>query len=330
MRMPAEAEAARSDAAARIGAWNATKHPDLTLRVVNRLFGEKTYRFEKAFLGTTQSRWRAPLEKVGYVQDAEAARARINGWVASETRDRIRDLIPRGAIDEETRLTLVNAVYFLGKWQQPFQRRHNEDRPFFVTPGQGVTVPMMRHQIVALPYGEADGVQVLEMPYREGPFAMTVVLPRAVDGLAALEARLDAPTFAAWIAALQTRDVRVRFPKFTIDPAESLALKPVLVALGMADAFDRAAADFTGIAAPPDPADRLCISHVFHKAFVKVDEQGTEATAASSVVMARVGAAPGPPPPPPPEFIADHPFLFFIRDTESGVILFAGRLADPR
>jgi len=325
MRMPTDADAARADAAAKLAAWNAAGRGPMTLRVVNRLFGEKAYRFEAPFLRTARERWRAPLEPTDFAHAFEPARARINGWVARETQDRIRDLLPPGSLSADTRLVLTNAVYFLGKWAHAFDRRQTQDLPFFTAPGQSAPSPTMQ-QTAVFAYAEQDGVQVVEMPYRGGTFAMTVVVPRAVDGLSALEARLDAATFSSWTQALHERRVRVLLPKFTIDPAGSLALSRVLRDLGMATAFDPRAADFTGIANPPSPDDRLSISEVFHKAFVKVDEEGTEAAAATAVVMVRATSVEMP----PPEIRADHPFLFFLRDTASGAILFTGRVADPR
>ena len=325
LRMPQDADAARADAARKLVAWNAAGRGALTLRVVNRLFGEKSFRFERAFLATTRTRWRAPLEPLDFRGGPEAARGRINGWVAQQTADRIRDLCPVGSVTGDTRLVLTNAVYFLGKWTTPFPYRGTHDEAFFVARGRGVSVPTM-NQRSSLRYAEADGVQLLEMPYRGGDFAMTFVLPRAIDGIGALQDRLDAPTLATWIANLQERVVRVTLPKFTIDPAQSLALSQVLRSLGMTHALDPATADFTGIANPPTPEDRLSISEVFHKTFVKVDEEGTEAAAATAVMMVRGGRSD----PPALEFRADHPFLFFLRDTASGAILFAGRVTDPR
>jgi serpin B len=173
------------------------------------------------------------------------------------------------------------------------------------------------------------GLLALELPYAGGQMSMLVLLPDALAGLPELEASLGAEGLDAIVAALAPTRVAVALPKFEIDPAQSLSLGDTLAAMGMGVAFDRQKAAFTGIANPPDPRDRLYVGRVFHKAFVKVDEQGTEAAAGVAVVMARAGAG-GPPPAPPPEFRADHPFLFYLRDTESGVVLFSGRVADPR
>jgi len=186
-------------------------------------------------------------------------------------------------------------------------------------------VPTMS-QMAVFKHARADGVSLLELPYKGNDTAMLVILPDAVDGIPAVERALDAATFARWRGALASKQVLVSLPKFTIDPPEALELSAALMALGMRDAFDPRTADFTAIAVPPDPEKRLFISKVFHKAFVKVDEKGTEAAAATAIVMAEgAGAAPSQ----PERFIADHPFLFAIVDQQSGLILFLGRVARP-
>jgi serpin B len=169
-------------------------------------------------------------------------------------------------------------------------------------------------------------VQLLEKPYVGGDLAMVFVLPRERDGLSALEGKLDAAQLEAWVKAMDVQRVSVALPKFKVDPAQPLRLSEELTRLGMPLAFQRRRADFTGIADPPDPDDRLFIKEVFHKAFVRVDEKGTEAAAATASVMARAGGAPAMP---VKEFRADHPFLFLIRDTRSGLVLFLGRVVDP-
>jgi serpin B len=183
------------------------------------------------------------------------------------------------------------------------------------------------NQVEHFKYAVIDGVKVLEMPYEGGAFAMTLVLPDATEGVDGLERRLSNKAFDSWVAALKSERVIVALPKFEVNPASSLSLGDLLIGLGMPLAFDRDLADFTGIANPPSPADRLYISKVFHKAFVKLDEKGTEAAAATAVVMARAGSAA--PSMPPSEFRADHPFLFVLRDVRSGMILFMGRVNDP-
>ncbi len=327
LQMPADTAATPAAAGALLATWNDAARTTYTLRVVNRLFGATGARLEAPFLALTQNTFRAPLEPVDFAANPEAARAHINQWVAQQTQDRIRNLLPPTSIDGDTRLVLTNAVYLLAKWLSPFTRETTYDEAFHGPGGANTPVPTM-HQLEPLRLAELADVQVLEMPYEGGDLAMTFVLPRAQDGLAAIEARLDDATLASWIGAGETTPVAVSLPKFTIDPPEPLPLAEDLAAMGMPTAFDRNAADFTGMANPPDPRQRLFISKVFHKAFVKVDEQGTEAAAATAVIMAPLGAAPAPGPR-PMVFRADHPFLFFLRDLRSGVILFAGRVERP-
>jgi serpin B len=318
-------ESVLPEAAALLRALNDPARTDYTLRVANRLFAERTYTLERAYLDQMAGLG-APLEEVDFRRASEAARAHINGWVAKETADRIRNLLPAGSVNAETRLALVNALYLLADWQRPFTAETTRPRAFHGPAGGARDVPTM-NQLASFRYAEADGVKVLEMPYKGGELAMTVVLPAARDGLGALEQRVDAAQLGRWVAALRDERVLVALPKFTIDPAQPIALAEELRRLGMPLAFDAGRADFTGIASPPSPADRPVISEVFHKAFVKVDEKGTEAAAATAVIMQRAGAAM--PQQPPKEFVADHPFLFVIRDVRSGLVLFAGRVVDP-
>ncbi|MFO0760028.1 MAG: serpin family protein [Byssovorax sp.] len=298
--------------------------PKVTLRVKNRLFGDKSYSFEKPFLDRSKASFGAALEGLDFKHDLEGSRTHINGWIAKETQDRIKDLIPAGGLVANTRLVLTNAIYFLGDWQDPFNKDATRPAPFFTAPGASKDVPTM-HQAEHFKFAAIDGVKVLEMPYVGGQLAMTIVLPDAADGLDAVESKLSQKTFDGWIGAMKHQQVMVSLPKFEVNPQASLSLGDILIGMGMPLAFDADKADFTGIANPPSPADRLYISKVFHKAFVKVDEKGTEAAAATAVVMARAGGAPMK----PAEFKADHPFLFALRDLRSGIILFMGRVSDP-
>ena len=227
-------------------------------------------------------------------------------------------------MSRETRLVLVNAIYFLGDWAQPFAKEATQPAAFSVSASQKKDVPTM-HAVESFRFAARDGLKAVELPYKGGQMSMVLVLPDAPDGLAALESSFTAARLDGIVASLAPTRVHVSLPKFEVDPPGALGLGAVLAKLGMADAFSPAMADFTGIANPPDPRDRLFISEVFHKAFVKVDEKGTEAAAATAGVMDRAGAVMVQ----PAEFKADHPFLFFIRDNASGMILFMGRVADP-
>ena len=241
-----------------------------------------------------------------------------------QTEKRINDLLRPNALDALTRLVLVNAIYFLADWQEPFEKRATWDKPFDVAGGAPKLTPMMHHH-GSHRFGQTDSVKVLELPYQGRDAAMLLVLPERKDGIDAVEIALSPATLAAWTAALEPRDVAVTLPRFEVSPTP-LSLGAELVRLGMIDAFDKDKADFTGIANPKDPRERLYIAKVFHKAFVKVDEKGTEAAAATALQVAGSGGAPSRP---ALEFTADPPFLFLIVEKASGLVLFVGRVADP-
>jgi serpin B len=298
----------------------------VVFRIANRLFGEKAFPFEPAFLEAGRAAFGAALEPTDFRHSPEVAREAINRWVETQTVNRIRDLVPPEGVTRETRLVLVNALYFLGDWQDPFTKEGTSPALFHVTARQERLVPTMHgggtHRLA-----RRSGLLALELPYKGEQMSMLVLLPEATDGLPALERSLDAAGLDSIVQSLAPTRVAIALPKFEVDPQEPLSLGDALVALGMRDAFDRRKADFTGIANPPDPADRLFISRVFHKAFVKVDEKGTEAAAATGVSMMRVGSAMVRDE--PVRFTADHPFLFFIRDHATGLVIFMGRVADP-
>jgi len=299
------------------------KNEDLKVTFANRLFGEHSYSFEEPFLAATKNAYGASLDPVDFIRSHEAARARINGWVEGKTEKRIKNLVPEGGVDGDTRLVLVNALYFLADWQTPFDKMYTHDATFRVSSKDSKVVPMM-HNEHGFKYGEVDNAKLLELPYKGGNMSMLLALPNDVDGLAALEAQLSSAKLGEWTKGMQQKTVAVALPKFEINPQGSLSLGDALRAMGMPLAFTHDA-DFTGMANPPSADDRLFISRVFHKAFVKVDEKGTEAAAASAVVMAVESAAAVP----MAKFEADHPFVFMIRDNRTGLVLFMGRVADP-
>ena len=315
----------QSSAAGLIASWN-SEDTDYELKVVNRLFGEASYSFEQPFLELTKNTYQAPLENLDFRTNPETQRLHINDWVLNQTEKRIADLLPKGSITGDTRLVLTNAVYFLGKWKRVFDKNDTEKKPFFVNAKEMADVPMM-HQTEHFGFAEVANATLLRMPYKGEGLAMTIVLPTARNGLSKIETDLDAATYKSWSEQLgkQTQEVNLALPSFEITNAE-LPLKDALTALGMELAFDRRSADFTKMANPEGDAERLYISEAFHKAFVKVDESGTEAAAATAVVMGVKGGVAAP----PRAFIVDHPFLFTIEDTKSGAILFIGRVVDPR
>lgn len=291
--------------------------------IANRLFGERTYAFQEPYLALARDRFAAPLDGLDFKRHPEAARRAINGWVLGKTEGRIKDLVPEGGVTDQTRLALVNAIYFLGDWQHPFAKEATGPRAFRLADGATKDVPTM-FQLGSLPYAAVDGAQVVSLPYAGGSTSMLLVLPpEGAEGT--FEAGLDAARVDALAAAARPTRIQLALPKFTIDPAASLELTPALRRLGLSSLFDAGRADLTAIADPPSAVDRLSVSAVFHKAFVKVDEKGTEAAAATAVVS-RTGAAA---PEPGLAVSFDRPFVFVIRDDESGAVLFIGRVADP-
>jgi len=302
----------------------------VTFRIANQLFAEKTYELQREFVEKTRSAFGAPLELLDFRQAPEASRSIINRWVEEKTEERIEDLVPPGGITADTRLALVNAIYFLGDWEEPFAREATRPAPFHLSALESIDVPTM-HRQGRFGIVHREGLTALELPYaRSGAagLSMVVLVPDAVDGLEALEAALEAGKLEELLAALTLDEVRLALPRLEVSPGASLALAEDLRQMGMPLAFDPARADFRGIADPPDAADRPVIGEVFHKGFVKVDEKGTEAAAATAVIMQRAGAALAPAP--VRELKVDHPFLLLIRDQSSGLILFLGRVTDPR
>ena len=290
------------------------------LSVANRLWGERGATFLAPFLEAVRTGFDAELGRVDFATQPDAAREEINGWVERETRDKIRDLLAPGTVTPLTRLVLTNAIYFRGDWAEQFDRAATKDQPFTVPGSAPRPVPLMFNKVKAgyaqLPDAHA---KLLELPYRGDALSMIVLLPDAKDGLGALEKQLTAERLDAWIGTATRRGVLVYLPRFTVDSRFGLA--DTLAAMGMPSAFDGKRADFSGMNGARD----LSISAVVHAARVEVDERGTEAAAATGMVMGLTAALPQE----PPVFRADHPFLFAIRDRRSGAILFLGRLVDP-
>lgn len=305
----------------------ALQAPDrgVTLAMANRLFGASGYTFEPPFLDAIARAFGAPLAPVDFAGDPEGARGAINRWVEEVTRDCVRELLAEGTVTSETRLALVNAVYFLGDWAEPFDKTLTSPRPFWVRGRESKPVSTMT-RTGAMRTARANGAQLVELPYVGGTTAMVIAMPDAPDGLDALEASLDAQRFTKWLDALADERIALALPKVELRPARAISLTGPLAERGMKLPFDAEHADFTAMANPPDPADRLYISAAVHKAFVRMDEKGTEAAAASAFMMTRAG---GPPPKRPRAFDVDRPYLFFLVDRQTSWILFMGRVVDP-
>lgn len=321
----AAGESLHSGLASLMAAWNQEGAVDLS--VANRLFGEKSYTFHDAFVKLTADTYAAPMQPMDFKGNADGSRQEINTWVQERTKDRIRDLLPSGSIDASTRLVLVNAIYLKADWLLPFEKQATHPATFHAKGGDVQAPTMAMTENLAIAADAGAGVRLLQLPYKGDRLAMLLVLPDAVDGLAAVEAKLDAAALERWAAAVDApaarKEVDLRLPKLKIDPASSTPLKTTLMAMGVKRAFDEENAQFGKMAPTPPP---LYISDAFHKAFIEVDEKGTEAAAATAVVMAE-GA--GMAPEPPAQFHVDRPFLFVLRDRTSGAVLFMGRVEDP-
>jgi serpin B len=287
------------------------------LSVANALWGQKNFGFLPDFLNLTRDNYGAGLQEVDFINATEDARKTINAWVEKETRDKIKDLLQPGVLTVDTRLVLTNAIYFKGFWGQQFKKKATQVDQFKTGTDRSVKAPLM-HQTGDFKYLDGGDFQALELPYQGEHLSMVVLLPKKVDGLAALEEKLTATNLADWLRRLQKKEVHVTLPKFKV--TKEFGLNDALKALGMRRAFVPGGADFTGMSGS---GRRLFISAVVHKAFVDVNEEGTEAAAATGVVVTLTSARIT------PVFRADHPFVFLIRDNRSGSVLFLGRLTNP-
>ncbi|XP_075308724.1 leukocyte elastase inhibitor-like isoform X2 [Odontesthes bonariensis] len=294
------------------------------LSVANRLYGEQSYQFVEDFLGKTKKHYDAELESVDFVKSSEAVRVNINSWVETRTQGKIKDVLPSGVVDAMTRLVLVNAIYFKGNWNKQFKESATRDAQFRLSKNNAKPVKMM-HQKSKFPltYIPEASCQILELPYKGKELSMIIFLPNDIEdgttGLEKLEKELTYENFVEWTRPDMMDDVEVQvgLPRFKME--EKYDMKGVLVSMGMMDAFDIGKSDFSGMS----PGNDLVLSEVFHKAFVEVNEEGTEAAAATAaVMMLRCALRPA-------SFVADHPFLFFIRHNPSRSVLFAGRYCSP-
>ena len=300
----------------------------ITLNIANRLFAQKGYAFRDAYLSLMKQNFGGAFEPLDFIANPAVATQRINKWVADQTHDRIRDLIPGGVLDKTTRLVLANALYLKAPWASEFSENATQREPFFVPGGAPLDVPMMQKRSDHFGYARREGFTVVSLPYAGNDLQFLVLFPDDVNGLHPLESKLTGELLAQ-CAKLQTRDIDLHLPKFKLEPP-TMALAEKFEALGMKTAFDKpqGSANFDKIA-PRKPNDYLYISQIFHKTFIAVDEKGTEAAAATAVAM-MAGTALRSPPPPPIEVKVDRPFVYAIQHVPSGVCLFLGRVTDPR
>jgi serpin B len=292
------------------------------LAIADRVWVQKDQPYRADFLAVLRDQYRASLGQVDFIGAAEAARVEINGWVTEQTRGRIADLLPPGGVGAYTRIVLTNAVYFKGKWQSPFLPGATHEEKFR-TPAGAKPAPMMR-QISFFRHAHLDDVQLVELPYMGDRISMIVVLPDGANGLDDAERQIGRG-YDRWLAALTVREVNLWLPAWTT--RKTLALADLLKAMGMPLAFQSgpSGADFSGMS----DQDAFYISAVLQQVFVDSNETGTEAAAATAVMMDIPSSGTDPPPPPPVVFHADHPFLYVIRDRQTGVVLFLGRVVDP-
>jgi serpin B len=285
------------------------------LNIVNAIWGQKDYEFLSEFLDVLAENYGAGLRILDFINETEQSRITINDWVSDQTEDRIKDLIPEGVITALTRLVLTNAIYFNAAWAYPFDDKVTTNGPFYLLDGGQVTVPMMR-QTEAFGYTDGEGYQAVEVLYDGEELSMVIMLPD--DGqFEVFEEGLQADKASDIIGSLQLTEVALTMPQFEFD--SEFSLKDTLADMGMPVAFSDAA-DFSGMTGSPE----LFIADVIHKAFVAVDEAGTEAAAATAVPMELTAM-----PDPPVEVALDRPFIFLIRDIETGAILFVGRVVNP-
>ncbi len=301
-----------------LAAMNAP-HEGFELHVADALWAQHDESFLESYLKQVQSSYGAGLHQVDFKSSPDGVRATINQWVERETKDRIKDLLPPGSVTPMTRLVLTNAIYFKGSWEDPFDKRATRTDSFHVSSSQSVQAPFM-HRNTAYRYYDGGTFQALEMPYKGNELSMVVLLPKRNDGLSALENSFTAAAVARWIEKLEFANrIILSLPRFTM--TQQFNLNTSLAAMGMPQAFT-AQADFSGMTGKRG----FLISAAVHKAFVDVNETGTEAAAATGIAVAATAMRQEPP---AIIFNADHPFLFMIRDTKSGSILFLGRVTDP-
>jgi serine protease inhibitor len=334
------------------------------IRVANALWGEKAYPFDPEYVKTINTHYDSSgIFPVDFRHAFEAARLEINSWVERQTHNRIKDLIPSGALNKYTRLVLTNAIYFKGEWSVPFKEDHTEDRDFTLAAGTKTRTPIMyvpqlkvgrygafhgdgsyfntpmrisRGQNLDGFYPKADGFAMIELPYKGDDLSMVVIAPNDPAGLLAIEEQLTPANLNQWIGQLKKRETHVYLPKFKMETESTLGdakAAGTLQRMGMVRAFKdprdrKTGAQFHGMTTSTNRMEQLYISKVFHKAFVDVNEKGTEAAAATAVIM-RVPIGASGDLPFTPEFKADRPFIFLIREKSTGSVLFLGRMMTP-
>ena len=288
------------------------------LAVANSIWPQTGYGFLPEYTALLKKFYGVEITPVDYANAPEPSRKRINKWVEVKTREKIKDLIPEGSIDPLTRLVLVNAIYFKGDWEEQFDPDDTVEAPFFVTPEKSIEASLMT-RTGEYGYSDMGDLQILELPYAGRDLSMVVILPGPGRSISDLEKKITIENFFLWKQGMSEKEVEVFLPRFRITWG-SFSLVEALKSLGMVDAFSDTKADLSGMDGSPD----LYITDVLHKAFIDVNEEGTEAAAATAVIVGLKSI-----PAPPEVFRADRPFIFIIQENSTGSILFMGRVSDP-
>ncbi|KAB1256283.1 Serpin B11 [Camelus dromedarius] len=291
-----------------------------TLSIASRLYGTNAMAFHQQYLHCSEKLYRARLQTVDFERSAEETRKAINAWVENKTNGKVTNLFGKGTIDPSCVMVLVNAIYFKGQWRNKFQERETMKTPFQLSQGKSVTVEMMYQTgMFKLAFIKKPQMQVLELPYVNNTLSMIILLPVGTADLQQVEEQLNAKTFSEWTSPsnLVEQEVEVHLPRFKLDV--KYELNSLLKSLGMTDIFSQVKADLSGIS----PTEGLFVTKVIHKSYVDVNEEGTEAAAATGVVVVVKRL------PIRAQFMANHPFLFFIRHIQTNTILFCGKLASP-
>ena len=294
-----------------------SKDQPLQLNIANAVWAEQTYPFLQDYLDVIALNYGAGIHLADFINQYEPVRKEINGWVSDRTNRKINDLLSQGTLDANTRMVLVNAIYFKADWDDPFDPNGTSDAQFHLLDGSESQVRMMHSERFSLPYTKGAGYQAVELTYKGGTAAMDLIVPDE-GNFSQFESALNARKLDEIIGGLHPATVILGLPKFTF--TRDFGLSDTLKTLGMPDAFDPNKADFSGMTGRRD----LYISDIIHKAFVAVDEKGTEAAAATAAIMQTTSALM-----PDITLTLDHPFIFVIRDTASGQILFLGRVVNP-
>jgi serpin B len=303
---------------------DAAKQKGIQLDIANALWTQEGHPFLPSFLKIAKDNYQANVNQADFKTSADAVTREINRWVAHKTRDKIQDILSPGSLDTYTRLVLANAIYFKGTWSSHFEKTATSTQPFHLSTSNQADTLLMHH-FDDVRYTGNNDIQAVELPYSGDELSMVILLPRQIEALGQLEQQLSPAFLARLLAQMKKQNVEIFLPKFKQESC--FTLNDTLAKMGMPDAFNGEKADFSGL---NGIRGDLHISGAFHKAWVEVTEEGMEAAAVTTVNVTLSLALPEKPPPPPPVFRADHPFIFLIRDTRSGSLLFAGRLADPR